>query len=292
MKIKSVALLFIMVLCSNMVLAQFAQVNIWEGTSEKKKVSLTPFVCPGKNNPCIIVCPGGSYFWHATKTEGIEVAKWLQSNGISAFVLNYRTAKVPAFLLHTRFIVRGNQYPDPQNDLQRAIEYIKDHAELYGIDTLTVGAMGFSAGGHLVMSVAEIYRSTRSRPSFVVPIYPVVSFAMDCTHKRSRRGLLGEYKKYRKTYRDSLSLERHVPSDCPPVFLVNCLDDPIVDFRNSVLLDSALQAKNINHEYVQYKTGGHGFGVSNKKGTEESRQWKEEFLKWFKSHIVQNTLEE
>jgi acetyl esterase/lipase len=80
--------------------------------------------------------------------------------------------------------------------------------------------------------------------------------------------------------RDSLSLEKHVPKDCPPVFLVNCVDDPVVKYYNSVLLDSALTANKVPHKYIQYKTGGHGFGASTVKGTAECRQWKDEFLRW------------
>ena len=261
-------------------LGSSAQVNIWEGTAVHKKVKLTPFLAEGTQNKAIVVCPGGSYFWHDTETEGILVAQWLQQNGISAFVLNYRTGYVPAFAFHTRLLVRGNQYPDPQNDLQQAIRYVKAHAQEYGIDVNQVGAMGFSAGGHLVMSVAEIYDSPLSRPAFVVPVYPVVSLSHPCTHKRSRRGLLGEYKKFSKVMRDSLSLERHVPADCPPVFLVNCVDDPIVHYHNSELLDSALTAKHIPHTYLQYQTGGHGFGASEVKGTAECRQWKNAFIQW------------
>lgn len=263
--------------------AQRKDVNIWEGTSQHKKVRLTPFVASGANNACIIVCPGGSYFWLDTKNEGTEMAQWLKDNGITAFVLHYRTANIPAFVFRTRLAVRGNQYPDPQKDLQRSIEYVKSHAAEYAIDTAKVGAMGFSAGGHLVMSVAEMYDSPYTRPAFVVPIYPVVSFSADCAHKRSRRGLLGEYRKHKTVYRDSLSLEKHVPEDCPPVFLVNCLDDPVVNYRNSELLDSALAEKGIRHKYIQYKTGGHGFGASEEKGSPECRGWKDEFLSWFNS---------
>lgn len=64
------------------------------------------------------------------------------------------------------------------------------------------------------------------------------------------------------------------------MFLVNCLDDPVVDYRNSVLLDSALTARRVPHVYLQYQTGGHGFGASDKKGTPECRQWRERFIKW------------
>ena len=101
-----------------------------------------------------------------------------------------------------------------------------------------------------------------------------------CVHKRSRRALLGENKVSDRQLCDRLSLEEHVPEDCPPVFLVNCKDDPVVDYHNSELLDSALQAHHVPHVYLQYQTGGHGFGASDKKGTSESRQWRQAFLAW------------
>ena len=254
-------------------------VNIWEGMDVSMNVEMTPYLVPGTGNKAVVVCPGGSYFWHDMETEGHMVARWLQQNGISAFVLRYRTAYTPAFLIRFRFLFRGNRYPDPQNDLRQALTYVRKHAKEYGIDANRVGAMGFSAGGHLVMSAVEWFHP-QERPDFVVPIYPVVTMTQPCVHKRSRRALLGESKVKDARLRDSLSLERHVPADCPPVFLVNCKDDPVVDYRNSVLLDSALQARHVPHVYLQYQTGGHGFGASDTKGTPECRQWRQAFLAW------------
>lgn len=259
----------------------FSQVNIWEGTSNRHHVKLTPYPAAGSAGIAIIVCPGGSYFWHDTNTEGHDVGQWLQQNGISAFVLNYRTARVPAFATHYRLIFRGNRYPDPQDDLRQAVRYVKQHANDYGIDTTKIGAMGFSAGGHLVMSAAELFEKN-DRPAFVAPIYPVVTMTESCVHKRSRRGLLGDSRTRNKALKDLLSLERHVPADCPPVFLVNCKDDPVVDYHNAILLDSALTARQIPHKYMLYETGGHGFGASDTKGTAECRQWRAQFLEWLK----------
>lgn len=259
----------------------FSQVNIWEGTSNRHHVKLTPYPAAGSAGIAIIVCPGGSYFWHDTNTEGHDVGRWLQQNGISAFVLNYRTARVPAFATHYRLIFRGNRYPDPQDDLRQAVRYLKQHADDYGIDTTKIGAMGFSAGGHLVMSAAELFEKN-DRPAFVAPIYPVVTMTESCVHKRSRRGLLGDSRTRNKALKDLLSLERHVPADCPPVFLVNCKDDPVVDYHNAILLDSALTARQIPHKYMLYETGGHGFGASDTKGTAECRQWRAQFLEWLK----------
>jgi acetyl esterase/lipase len=264
--------------------AAVAQINIWEGTSVHENVVLTPYLSdtlPQSPQIAIIVCPGGSYFWHDTNTEGPQVGQWLQQNGISAFILNYRTAHVPAFLFHYRLLFRGNRYPDAQDDLRQAIQYVKAHAEEYHIDSTKIGVMGFSAGGHLVMSAAELFNQ-EDRPAFVASIYPVVTMQEPYVHKRSRRGLLGDSRTRNQALCDKLSLERHVPADCPPVFLMNCLDDPIVDYHNAVLLDSALTAKQIDHRYIQFQTGGHGFGASEQEGTPECRQWKLMFLKWIK----------
>lgn len=253
--------------------------NIWEGVDDSRNVEMTPYLVPGTGNKAIVVCPGGSYFWHDIETEGHAVARWLQQNGISAFVLRYRTAYTPAFIIRYRYLFRGNRYPDPQDDLRQALSYVRSHATEYGIDARKVGAMGFSAGGHLVMSAAELL-SPQERPAFVASVYPVVTMSKSCVHKRSRRALLGEDRVGDRQLCDKLSLEQHVPEDCPPVFLVNCKDDPVVDYHNSELLDSALQARHVPHVYLQYQTGGHGFGVSDEKGTSESRQWRKAFLNW------------
>ena len=268
-------------------------VSLWKDTElHRHHVSLTPFLPQQAPRAAVIVCPGGSYSWHDMETEGFLVAQWLRQNDIAAFVLKYRVQGVPAYLTHSRLLFRGRQHPDMLEDVQRAIQWVRENDSLYGLSpSVPLGVMGFSAGGHLAMSSASYadtdflavhgIRHTASLcPDFVVPVYPVVSLSDECCHKRSRRALLGERRKRNLVMRDSLSLELHVPAHCPPVFLVNCKDDPVVNYRNSELLDSALTARNIPHRYIQYRTGGHGFGASEHKGTPECRQWKEAFLQW------------
>lgn len=294
-QIRLILLLLILGL-SEWLMAQTEAVRIWEGTGVRsRKVTLLPFL-PTENlygGVAVIVCPGGSYCWHDYETEGTEVARWLQSEGIAAFVLKYRVQGIFQYITHSRAIFGGHKHPDMLEDIQRAIQLLRERAGFYGIHPYRIGAMGFSAGGHLVMSSAcfsatdflarqGIEHTVSLRPDFVAPIYPVVSMSHPVTHKRSRRALLGEWGKFSRSLRDSLSLERHVPADCPPVFLMNCIDDPVVEFQNSVLLDSALTGKGIPHLYIQYRTGGHGFGASDTLGTAECRQWRNEFIKWLK----------
>lgn len=297
MKLKTIKIFIAFLLCSiHSAIAQSPSqpINIWEGTNCKANVKLTPYLVKGDNNIACIVCPGGSYFWLDKKTEGVGVAEWLQANGISSFVLEYRVGGVAGFITHYRLISRGNRYPDMLQDIQRSIQFVRDNASKFGIDPCKLGVMGFSAGGHLtamsglffdtdVLSQLGVHTDVSLKPSFIAPIYPVVSLVDKSTHKRSRRGLLGEGKSISKEMKDSLSLERHIRADMPPTYLMNCVDDPIVDYHNSELLDSAMTVMNVPHRYIQFKTGGHGFGATSEKTTSEAIAWKEDFINWLRS---------
>lgn len=289
-------LLFGLCLCLQLEAQTERVVRLWEHSKVKAhSVTLTYYLPEHKAEPvpAVIVCPGGSYCWHDRGAEGVEVARWLLQNGFAAFVLNYRVQGIFMYVTHLRALFGGRRHPDALQDVQRAMAWIQENAAQLGIDSQRIGVMGFSAGGHLAMSAAEFSShnflegtGTRAdvslRPQFVASIYPVVTMYEPYVHKRSRRALLGERRKWKELLRDSLSLEHHVSQDCPPVFLVNCVDDDVVMYQNSVLLDSALTAHGVPHVYLQYKTGGHGFGASSSKGSSECREWKNEFLKWYK----------
>ena len=280
---------------------QQAPLKIWTGTAERaSNVTLTPYIPKGAtaNCPAVIVCPGGSYHWLDTRTEGEGVAKWLNSQGIAAFVLRYRVAGVWAFISHYRLFVRGRRQPDMFRDVQRSIQLVREGATTWSINPQAVGVMGFSAGGHLAVASAT-YASTNYlsplgivpkvsvRPDFVAALYPVVTLTdKRYVHRRSRKGILGEWGKCNKKLKDSLSLERHVPANCPPVFIVHCDDDPIVSPGNSRLLDSALTSRRIPHQYIRYSTGGHGFGASEVKGSAQSRRWREAFVSWLNNSAL------
>ena len=271
-------------------------IALWEGIKmpHGQEVQLYAFRPEKPNGISVIVCPGGSYHWHDQEDEGFKVGEWLSARGITAFVLIYRVAGKVEVAMPVRLVFRGRRHPDMIMDAQRALQYVGEHASQYGLDRDRIGMMGFSAGGHLVMSaacynetdflqLAGIETIVSLRPAFVVPVYPVVTMNPPYVHRRSRRGLLGDNRVGNQAMRDSLSLEKHIPDNCPPVFLVNCVDDPIVQYQNSILLDWALAQKGVPHRYIQYQKGGHGFGANDEKGSPESREWKKEFLVWLDS---------
>lgn len=272
-------------------MAAVAQEKIWSGTPCKsRQVTLKEFLPEGEPRAAIIVCPGGSYHWLDTDGEMTTVAEWLASEGYAAYVLRYRTAGKVEFIAKYRSVFRGHRHPDMICDLQRAIQLVRGRCKG------PVGLMGFSAGGHLVMTAAEFYQTNflaryemepevSLRPDFVASIYPVVTLSDErYVHKRSRLGLLGEGSVRKQVLRDSLSLEKHVHQGVPPVFLLNCVDDDVVDYHNAVLLDSALTANHVPHLYVQYETGGHGFGANPERMTEGTTDgWQAAFMDWLHS---------
>jgi len=269
-------------------IAALSQEKIWDGTScRAKQVVLTEYLPEDEPTAAIIVCPGGSYHWLDKDGEGTMVAEWLASEGYAAYVLRYRTAGKFELVAKYRSVVRGHRHPDMICDLQRAIQLLRERYDC------PVGVMGFSAGGHLVMTSGEFFGTNflarydiepevSLRPDFVASIYPVVTLSDErYVHKRSRLGLLGEGSVKKQFLRDSLSLEMHVNENTPPVFLLNCVDDDVVDYHNSVLLDSALTAKHIPHHYIQFETGGHGFGADPAKMQEETTAtWQQQFIEW------------
>lgn len=248
-------------------------IKIWDGkeiTGKQKWSKLNVFLPenPDSSGISVIICPGGSYFWLSMKNEGSSVAKYLNKKGIAAFVLHYRTA------------MRGNHYPAMIEDLERAMQIVKENSQKYGINPEKVGVMGFSAGGHLA-GTAAVYSKAPLKPYFAAMIYPVVSMEDSICHRQSRRNLLG--KNYPDELKQRMSLEKNVHSDMPPVFLLHCTGDKTVNYRNSVVFDKALTANNVKHEFLLIDEdghGGHGFGIQpNGKAT----GWIDEFLKWIKS---------
>ncbi|MBP1989942.1 alpha/beta hydrolase [Paenibacillus eucommiae] len=203
----------------------------------------------------IIVCPGGGYAGLAPH-EGEPIARWLNSIGISAFVLNYRLAPY--------------KHPVPLMDAQRAIRYVRHHAQKWSINPRQIGILGFSAGGHLASTAATHFdhgikndpdpiQQESSRPDLSVLCYPVISFQVN-RHQGSMDNLIGfdapdELKRH-------LSSELQVSSETPPTFLWHTADDAVVSVENSIQFAQALGKHNIPYEMQVYESGPHGMGLA------------------------------
>ena len=228
----------------------------------------------------VIICPGGGYSILAINIEGSLVAKWLNTLGISAFVLKYR-------LPDTSIMI--NKTIGPLQDAQRAMRIVRSHAKEWKINPQRIGIMGFSAGGHVASTLSTHYNqkvynvkdSVSARPDFSLLIYPVISMRKSITHMGSRINLLG--KNPSKALVQLYSNELQVNKNTPPAFLVQAMDDNVVPVQNSIDYALALHKYKIPVELHLYERGWHGFGLArHTKDTESS--WTEACAKWLKMH--------
>lgn len=223
------------------------------------------------NGTSVIVCPGGGYAVLAWDWEGTEVARWLNSLGITAFVLKYRLPARESAECRDKVALM---------DAQRAIRLVRSKATQWQLDPSRVGIMGFSAGGHLASTAATHFdagdpqaslavETFGSRPDFAILMYPVVSMDTRTAHMGSRRNLLGENpEEARWKY---FSNERQVTAETPPTILIHADSDAGVVPENSVDFYLALRQHGVPAALHIYEKGGHGFAFAQDRGA--SRGW-------------------
>lgn len=210
----------------------------------------------------IIVAPGGAFHTLSINSEGVDVAKWLNSKGIAAFVLKYRVARsftddpVKELMPKMADFKKLDEENAPivplaMTDGLTAVQYVRDHAKEMDIDPAKIGFMGFSAGGTLTMSV--VYNATdANRPNFVAPIYAYEPAVIGAT----------------------------LPSVKTPIFVAVAGDDQLGMMPMSInIYKKWFDAKHPAELHI-YEKGGHGFGM--RKQNLPTDTWYERFGEWLK----------
>lgn len=239
---------------------------------------------PSKKNAtgqAMVICPGGGYQILSYDWEGTDVAKWLNSKGIAAFVLKYR-------LPNSKSVI--TRYKAPLQDAQRAMRLVRHNAGKWNISKDQIGIMGFSAGGHLASTLGTHYDenqdlltddidSLSARPDFMVLIYPVITMNPKYMHGGSKNNLLGENPDQELV--DHYSNELQVNKNTPPTFLVHSSDDKSVPVMNSILFYEALVKEAVYSEMHIYPEGGHGYGLA--LGMDYLQTWTDRLADWLEA---------
>ncbi len=246
----------------------------WDQGIHQSQPSITPYLADSTQpNSAVIICPGGGYkFKHTNEKE--PIAKWLNSFGISAFVLEYRT--------HPYF------HPWPLIDAQRALRMVRFRARAWNINPEKVGLMGFSAGGHLAASAAVYCQyklaqpvdeidKLNARPDALLLAYPVVSF-LRYPQQSAIEALIGNGASQELI--ESLSLDLKVHRDMPPVFIWHTADDNQVPSGHSLLFAHALARHGIPYELHIFPRGGHGLALAGDRP--HAGQWVPLCERWLK----------
>ena len=229
-----------------------------QGNEDADRPTLTLYRANGRGaGTAVIVAPGGGYGNLAMTHEGRQVANWLNSLGVTAFVLKYRLG--PKY-----------HHPIELGDAQRAIRLVRTRAQEYGVLPDRVGIMGFSAGGHLASTAATHFDKGNaaapdpidragSRPDFVILGYPVISFDKTIAHLGSMRNLIGDNPD--PALVPLLSNELQVTPETPPTFLFHTNADTGVVAENSIRFYLALRQAKVPAELHVFENGPHGVGL-------------------------------
>lgn len=212
------------------------------------------------NGTAVIVAPGGAFHMLSIENEGEAVARWLNSLGVTTFVLKYRLLETGADfpLQMMRYMSNLGSLrtaveplrPLATADGEEAVEWVRANAARYGVKRNRVGMMGFSAGG-AVTAWTLMANKPKSRPDFAIAIYP---------------GLLP----------DAIA----VPQKAPPLFVAVAKDDKLAH-DDSVRLAAAWKKAGAQSTIVTYEDGGHGFGM--KKSGKASDAWTGAMADWMRT---------
>lgn len=276
-------------LCCYSAKAQQQLIPLWDGPApgavgeDPKDVPLMTMwqVEAATPRASVLICPGGGYGGLAMGHEGDEIARWFNSLGMTAFVLDYRHAG------------KGYGFPAPMLDARRAMRKIRANADKWNLIPDRIGAIGFSAGGHLASTLGTHFNSGKAdaedevervscRPDFLVLCYPVIAMGEAHTHKGSQKNLLGETPD--PDLMGKMSTYKHVSKNSPPTFLFHTTADKAVPPTNSVQFYLGLVNAGVPAELHIYEKGRHGLGLA--QGTLSAHSWPARLSSWLRSRGV------
>lgn len=223
------------------------------------------------NGAGLLIFPGGSYAGLTFDYEGTQQAQFFVDHGIAAFVVKYRIPSDQTM---------QDKSIGPLQDAQQAMRFVRLHATEWNLDAARIGAIGFSAGGHLASTLATHFSKAyvdnpdhiSLRPDFLIVVYPVISMDAKITHMDSRKALLGP-----EPSEDQVRLfsnELQVTKDTPPTLILHAADDRLVDVDNSIVFFEALRRAGVPVEARFFQKGQHGFFLMPRD------QWQTPILEW------------
>lgn len=250
------------------------------GSQDQDVPTLTPYVPAEaqRTGAAFVVLPGGGYA-HLARHEGEGYARFLNEQGITAFVLKYRLG------------AHGYRHPAMLQDAARAVRLVRHRAEEWKLEANRIGIIGSSAGGHLASTVLTHFDAgdagapdpverLSSRPDLGILCYPVISLGPQ-SHAGSRRNLLGDNPTPDQI--ELLSNEKQVTSNTPPCFLWHTVEDSAVPVENSLWFAAALREHRVPFELHLYERGPHGLGLQARRDTPDTRHpWTVECARWLR----------
>ena len=218
--------------------------------SQKMDVYFPSAAYAGGPWPALVYVHGGSWM-HGDKSEAMMFAGSMIAQGYVVFSINYR-------------LYPEGKFPNMIEDVKCAIRSLRAHADEYNLDPNRIGAIGLSAGGHLVSLLGTSDSSAgwdvgefpeqSSRVQAVVAMAPVTDLTQnfpDLDIEAMRSVGFGE---------DNIVLASpitHVTTDDPPFLLIHGDRDEVVPYEQSQLMFDRLAQANVPAQLVMVQRADH-----------------------------------
>ena len=228
------------------------------GNVSRPTLTVYPAPTDKDTGTSVVICPGGGHYILAWDLEGTEVAEWLNSIGVTAFVLKYR---VPGR-------EKSPRWRAAVQDAQRAMSLVRSQAKDFKINPERIGIMGFSAGGETAVLTTLLtertYEKVDEADEFsTLPNFSALIYAGGVVNRDT------------KEMQDGIK----VTPKTPPVFMAHAFDD-FVPIENCLLLMAELKKNKVPSELHIYSEGGHGYGL--RETDQPVTSWNHRLADWMK----------
>lgn len=210
----------------------------------------------------MIVIPGGGYIKQAYETAGVSFAKWLNSIGVTAFVLLHRLPNQTDMV---------DPSIAPVMDAQRAVKWVRAHAAEYDIDPQRIGVIGCSAGAHIsacVNTVKEDYSkcgdeldNVAFRPNFAILVSPA-AYIQGLGQTQANLG--SNIQKLMLRF----PIDSLIDSTTAPMLMIHASNDHTVSPLNSVEIYKALLNAGVKKSSLHiFPYGSHSISLRDQLGS-------------------------
>ncbi|MBI3412388.1 MAG: alpha/beta hydrolase [Planctomycetes bacterium] len=210
--------------------------------------------------PALICIHGGG--WKSGRRQDLtKLAAMLANRGFVAVTVSYRLSDKAIF-------------PAQIEDCKAAVRWLRANAKKHDVNPDCIGAIGFSAGGHLACLLGAADKSAglegkggnpeqSSKVQAVVSFFGPTDFVTKTWDKRVEEAFFvpflgGSYEEKRDVYRKCSPLEYVTNGACPFLFFHGD-EDKLVNISHSQKMAKKLQNAGVSAKLVTMENEGHGW---------------------------------
>jgi acetyl esterase len=195
-------------------------------------------------------CPTMVFFfgggWKSGSLAQFEPhAKYFAKRGMVCFLVDYRVLN-----RHKSTIFQSLK------DAKSAMRFIKEHANLYNVDTMKIVASGGSAGGHLAAATALIDEYNETTDNMQISCKPNVLVLFNPAIDNGPAGV--GYERVKDAYKN-ISPIHNIQKGAPPTIIMLGTKDDLIPVETAKYYQTVMKKVGSRCDLILYEGKEHGF---------------------------------